>query len=41
MLASINDHTRKIITLENPIEYQVPGIQQSQIDEDNGYTYEE
>lgn len=33
MLRAI-DHTQyKIITLEDPIEYHIPGIQQSQIDE--------
>jgi general secretion pathway protein E len=31
VLHTLNDGTRKIITLEDPIEYQVPGIQQSQI----------
>ncbi|USN57603.1 MAG: Flp pilus assembly complex ATPase component TadA [Candidatus Peribacteria bacterium] len=34
MLNHVNDGTKKIITLENPIEYQLPGIQQSQINED-------
>lgn len=41
MLNHVNDGTKKIITLENPIEYQLPGIQQSQINEDEWYTYEE
>ena len=31
ILHSLNDGSRKIITLEDPIEYQVSGIQQSQI----------
>lgn len=41
MLNLVNDGTKKIITLENPVEYQMWGIQQSQINEDEGYTYEE
>jgi len=40
MLNYINDGTKKIITLENPVEYQLNGVQQSQIDEAKGYTYE-
>ncbi len=41
MLSHVNDGLKKIITLENPVEYQMAGIQQSQINEDSGYTYEE
>jgi len=40
MLHHLNDGSKKIVTLENPVEYQVSGIQQSQIDEGKGYTYE-
>ncbi len=29
----------KIITIENPIEYHVPGITQTQVDRDEGYTF--
>ncbi|MFM2357760.1 MAG: type pilus assembly ATPase PilB, type pilus assembly protein PilB [Candidatus Parcubacteria bacterium] len=29
----------KIITIENPIEYHLPGIVQTQTDEDKGYTF--
>jgi general secretion pathway protein E len=34
MLNLLNDPSKKIITLEDPVEYEVPGIQQSQIQED-------
>lgn len=34
-----NDGTKKIITLEDPIEYQIPGIQQSQINYSKWYDY--
>jgi type IV pilus assembly protein PilB len=41
MLNFLNDPWKKIITLEDPVEYELPGIQQSQINEKKGYTYEE
>jgi len=41
MLNWLNDSTKKIITLEDPVEYELPWIQQSQINEKKGYTYEE
>jgi type II secretory ATPase GspE/PulE/Tfp pilus assembly ATPase PilB-like protein len=40
MLAEINNPKEKIITLENPVEYEVENISQSEINEDDGYTYE-
>lgn len=40
MLRHLNDGKRKIITLEDPIEYKVSGLQQSQINYDKGYDYE-
>ncbi len=40
ILAYLNDGKRKIITLEDPIEYEVKGIQQSQINYNKWYTYE-
>lgn len=40
ILNSLNDGKRKIITLEDPIEYEVKGIQQSQINYNKWYTYE-
>ncbi|NOZ43703.1 MAG: Flp pilus assembly complex ATPase component [bacterium] len=40
ILNYLNTGKEKIITLEDPIEYQVAGIQQSQINYTKGYTYE-
>ncbi len=40
ILNYLNDGRRKIITLEDPIEYEVKGIQQSQINYSKWYTYE-
>lgn len=31
ILHTLNDGTRKIITLEDPVEYMIEGIEQSQI----------
>ncbi len=39
MLNTLNQPDTKIITLENPIEYRLPGIDQSQIDHAKGYTF--
>jgi type II secretory ATPase GspE/PulE/Tfp pilus assembly ATPase PilB-like protein len=38
-LKTLNDGANKIITLEDPIEYQVAGISQTQIDTKAGYTF--
>lgn len=38
-LAQINTPERKIITLEDPIEYRIPGITQMQIDPIAGFTF--
>lgn len=40
ILKQLNDGTKKIITLEDPIEYKIAGLQQSQINYDKGYDYE-
>ncbi len=40
ILHTLNDGTEKIITLEDPVEYEMPGIQQSQINYAKWYTYE-
>ena len=40
ILNSLNTWTNKIITLEDPIEYEMPGIQQSQINYAKNYDYE-
>jgi len=39
LLQAYNTPERKIITLEDPIEYQLPRIVQSQINEKKGYTF--
>jgi type II secretion system protein E len=38
-LSEINDMTRKIVTVEDPIEYQVRGINQIQVSEKTGLTF--
>ncbi len=39
ILNQLNRPDIKIITVEDPIEYQLPGIMQTQIDEAHGYTF--
>lgn len=39
-LHEVNDANKHIITLENPVEYNVPGITQGQINPDVGFTFE-
>jgi len=41
LLQILNTFERKIITLEDPVEYRVPGLQQSQIDSEKGFTFAE
>jgi len=41
ILSYLNEPWKKIITLEDPVEYELPGIQQSQINPKKWYTYEE
>lgn len=41
MLKSINTPEKKIITLENPVEYEIEGITQSSIQKEKGYSFEE
>ncbi len=38
-LRDLNSPELKIITLEDPIEYRVEGIEQTQVDEEAGYTF--
>ncbi len=38
-LKNINNPKIKIITIENPVEYQLGGVIQTQVDEDRGYTF--
>jgi type II secretory ATPase GspE/PulE/Tfp pilus assembly ATPase PilB-like protein len=39
ILNQLNKPDVKIITIEDPIEYQLPGVMQTQIDEARGYTF--
>ncbi|MFA5155114.1 MAG: GspE/PulE family protein [Patescibacteria group bacterium] len=39
ILNKLNQPDVKIITVEDPIEYQLPGVMQTQIDEERGYTF--
>ncbi len=39
MLTTLNTPERKIITLEDPIEYELNGVIQSEVDEKKNYTY--
>ena len=39
ILNKLNDGATKIITLEDPVEYQLAGISQSQIDKSKDYTF--
>lgn len=41
MLQYMNNSSKKIITLEEPVEFEIAGIEQSQINPLKGYTYEE
>lgn len=38
-LRTMNDPTMKIITLEDPIEYRIDGVEQTQVDDESGYTF--
>ena len=38
-LRTLNSPEIKIITLEDPIEYRIVGIEQTQVDEESGYTF--
>lgn len=38
-LRTINDPEIKIITLEDPIEYRIEGVEQTQVDDEAGYTF--
>lgn len=39
MLTDLNTPDKKIITLEDPVEYELPGVVQSEVNEKSGYTY--
>ncbi len=38
-LRTMNDPTVKIITLEDPIEYRIEGVEQTQVNDEAGYTF--
>ena len=38
-LRTMNNPEVKIITLEDPIEYRIDGVEQTQVDEESGYTF--
>ncbi|MDP2598385.1 MAG: GspE/PulE family protein [Candidatus Liptonbacteria bacterium] len=38
-LRQVNNPEIKIITLEDPIEYRLPGVEQTQVDAEAGYTF--
>jgi general secretion pathway protein E len=39
ILSVLNEHVRKILTIEDPVEYEIPGINQSQIKPAIGLTF--
>src|SRR3954471_6847134 len=39
MLSILNEPTRKILTIEDPVEYEIPGINQSQVKPGIGLTF--
>jgi general secretion pathway protein E len=39
MLSMLNEPTRKILTIEDPVEYEIPGINQSQVKPSIGLTF--
>jgi general secretion pathway protein E len=38
-LAAVNDHTRKIVTVEDPVEFRLPDVVQIQTQAEIGYTF--
>jgi len=40
MLKELNTPDRKLVTLEDPIEYRLPGVSQSQVDDGHKYNFE-
>lgn len=38
-LQHLNSHRRKIVTVEDPVEYSLPGVQQVQVQEEIGLTF--
>ncbi len=40
MLSQLNTRDKKTITIEDPVEYELPGVIQSEVDESKGFTFE-
>jgi type IV pilus assembly protein PilB len=40
LINRLNDSEKKIITIEDPVEYKLPGIIQTQVNRNGGYTFE-
>jgi len=40
LINRINSPDKKVISIEDPIEYQVPGVSQTQVEAEKGYTFE-
>ncbi|MDD3646714.1 MAG: GspE/PulE family protein [Candidatus Gracilibacteria bacterium] len=40
VLSKLNTPEKKIITLEDPIEYELPGVIQAEVDEKKGFTFQ-
>jgi type II secretory ATPase GspE/PulE/Tfp pilus assembly ATPase PilB-like protein len=41
LINRVNSEDKKIISIEDPIEYQVAGVRQTQVEKDRGYTFAE
>jgi len=41
LINRVNSTEKKVISIEDPIEYQVPGVRQTQVEEARGYTFSE
>jgi type IV pilus assembly protein PilB len=39
MLSELDRETQNVVSLEDPVEYEIPGVAQSQVKEDIGYTF--
>ena len=39
LINRVNSEEKKIISIEDPIEYQVPGVRQTQVEKERGYTF--
>ena len=39
LINRVNSEEKKIISIEDPIEYQVPGVRQTQVEKERGYSF--